>query len=61
LEDVVTTGGSSQKAIDRLREAGFKPVATLTVVDRQQGGEELLTKQGLKFLRLATLEDVRGA
>jgi orotate phosphoribosyltransferase len=61
LEDVVTTGGSSQKAIDRLVEAGFNPVATLTIVDRQQGGEELLTKQGLRFLKLATLEDIRGA
>jgi orotate phosphoribosyltransferase len=60
LEDVVTTGGSSQKAIDRLIEAGFSPVATLTVVDRQQGGEELLTQQGLKFLKLATLDEVRG-
>jgi orotate phosphoribosyltransferase len=61
LEDVVTTGGSSQKAIDRLKEAGFKPVATLTVVDRQQGGAELLTQQGLKFLSLATIGDIRGA
>jgi orotate phosphoribosyltransferase len=60
LEDVVTTGGSSQKAIERLQEAGFKPVATLTVVDRQQGGAELLTQQGLKFLALATLEEIRG-
>ena len=61
LEDVVTTGGSSQKAIDRLTEAGFKPLATLTVVDRQQGGSELLTSQGLKFLSLATLDEVRGS
>jgi orotate phosphoribosyltransferase len=61
LEDVVTTGGSSQKAIDRLNEAGYKPVATLTVVDREQGGAELLTKQGLKFLSLATIGDIRSA
>jgi orotate phosphoribosyltransferase len=61
LEDVVTTGGSSQKAIDRLNDAGYKPVATLTIVDREQGGAELLTKQGLKFLSLATLSDIRGA
>lgn len=61
LEDVVTTGGSSQKAIDRLREAGFKPVATLTVVDRQQGGAELLSQQGLKFLSLATIGDIKSA
>jgi orotate phosphoribosyltransferase len=61
LEDVVTTGGSSQKAIERLREAGFKPVAVLTVVDREQGGAELLGQQGLKFISLALLGDIRGA
>ncbi|MGZ3698784.1 MAG: orotate phosphoribosyltransferase, partial [Bdellovibrionota bacterium] len=30
LEDVVTTGMSSMKAIERLREAGYNPVAGLT-------------------------------
>jgi orotate phosphoribosyltransferase len=61
LEDVVTTGGSSLKAIERLREAGFNPVAVLTVVDREQGGTETLGKQGLKLISLALLEDIRRA
>jgi orotate phosphoribosyltransferase len=61
LEDVVTTGGSSLKAIERLREAGFNPVAVLTVVDREQGGAEFLAKQGLKYLVLATISQVREA
>jgi orotate phosphoribosyltransferase len=61
LEDVVTTGGSSLKAIERLREAGFHPVAVLTVVDREQGGAETFEKQGIQFLSLARLSDIRGA
>ncbi|MDR3608753.1 MAG: orotate phosphoribosyltransferase [Oligoflexia bacterium] len=60
IEDVVTTGGSSIKAIERLREAGYNPVATLTVVDRQQGGAEAIMKLGLKFFALATIQDIRG-
>jgi len=60
LEDVVTSGGSSLKAIERLREAGYKPVAVLTVVDREQGGAELFAKAGVKFLRMITLRDVQG-
>lgn len=60
LEDVVTTGGSSIKAIERLREAGYNPVATLTVVDRQQGGAEALAAQGLRFFSLLTLEDIQS-
>jgi orotate phosphoribosyltransferase len=61
LEDVVTTGGSSLKAIERVREAGYDPVAVLTVVDREQGGAEIFSKAGVKFLALATLEDVKKA
>jgi orotate phosphoribosyltransferase len=61
LEDVVTTGGSSIKAIERLREAGYKPVAVLTVVDREQGGAEAFEAVGVKYLRLATLAQVQAA
>lgn len=59
LEDVVTTGGSSLKAIARLKEAGYNPVAALTVVDRQQGGAEAIEKTGVRFLSLITLEEVQ--
>ncbi len=58
LEDVVTTGGSSLQAVERLREAGFLPVAALTVVDREQGGAEKLLAQGIELLRLLTIRDV---
>lgn len=58
VEDVCTTGGSSLKAIDRLRDAGYHPVAVLTVVDRRQGAEEAFTRKGLRFLSLATIGDI---
>jgi orotate phosphoribosyltransferase len=61
LEDVVTTGGSSVQAIERLREAGYDPVAVLTVVDREQGGREAFEKLGLKFFALARLSEVQAA
>jgi orotate phosphoribosyltransferase len=60
LEDVVTTGGSSLKAIERLREAGYNPVAALTVVDREQGGAEKIRQTGVKFLSLVTISEIRG-
>jgi orotate phosphoribosyltransferase len=59
LEDVVTTGGSSIIAIERLREAGYKPTAVLTVVDREEGGAEKIAALGLKFMRLATLREIQ--
>lgn len=59
LEDVVTTGGSSLKAIERLRDAGYRPLAALTVVDREQGGAEAIRAAGVEFLSLCTLRDVQ--
>jgi orotate phosphoribosyltransferase len=61
LEDVVTTGGSSIQAVHRLREAGFNPLAVLTVVDREQGGEAEIRKLGLDFLKLTTLKEVQSS
>lgn len=61
LEDVVTTGGSSIKAIERLREAGYKPVAVVTVVDREQGGADAFAAVGVKYLALTTLQKVMDA
>ena len=59
LEDVVTTGGSSLKAIERLKSAGFKPTTVLTVVDREAGGREVFEKIGVRFLALATLAEIQ--
>lgn len=60
LEDVVTTGGSSLQAIERLRAEGYDPVAVLTVVDREEGGEAALRAAGLEFLRLLSISEIRG-
>ena len=61
VEDVVTTGGSSVKAIERVREAGYSVCAVLTIVDREQGGAEAFAKLQVPLIRLLTLADVRGA
>lgn len=61
LEDVVTTGGSSILAIEKLRDAGYNPLAALTVVDREQGGAKKITALGVRFLSLMSLVEVRAA
>jgi orotate phosphoribosyltransferase len=60
LEDVVTTGGSALKAVDRLREAGYKVDRVLAVVDRQQGGAELYAQHGLAFEALFSIVDLQA-
>lgn len=40
IEDVITTGASTLKAIESSREAGFEIIKVLALVDRQEGGSE---------------------
>ena len=47
LEDVVTTGGSSIKAVEKLRDAGYVVERVVTVVDRQEGGIDAMIDAGL--------------
>ena len=58
LEDVVTTGGSSLKAVHQLREAGYTVERVVTIVDRQEGGLEAMTAAGLELRSLFLLEEV---
>lgn len=60
LEDTATTGGSALKAVDRLREAGFKVEAVVSVVDREEGAREAITARGLKFFSLCSLPEIRS-
>ena len=40
----MTTGGSTLKAIEATESAGHEVVAVICLVDREQGGRELLKK-----------------
>ena len=40
IDDVITTGGSTIKAIERAREAGLEVALVLALVDREEGGRE---------------------
>ncbi|MEB3266632.1 MAG: orotate phosphoribosyltransferase [Cyanobacteriota bacterium] len=58
LEDVVTTGGSSLLAVERLRQAGYRVERVVTIVDRQEGGLAAMTAAGLELRSLVLLEEV---
>jgi orotate phosphoribosyltransferase len=59
LEDVVTTGQSALKAVDRLRQAGYTVNQIIALVDRQQGGAELYQQQGLQFQSVFSIQDIQ--
>ena len=57
IEDVVTTGGSALKAIERCRVESPEPVACLALVDRLEGGREAIEAQGVPLQALFTRAD----
>jgi len=60
VEDVVTTGGSTVKAIERVREEGFEVAGVVSVLDRLAGGAEAIAaaSDGAPYEPLTTIDDV---
>lgn len=57
VEDVVTTGGSSLLAIERVEDFGCEVVQVLTIIDRMEGGAANFKDNGYAFESLLTIED----
>ena len=57
LEDVVTTGGSSLKAVEKLRAAGATVVGIVALVDRLEGGAEAIRAAGIPLVAICTRRD----
>ena len=60
LEDVVTTGQSAWKAVERLRDAGYTVNTVLALVDRQQGGSDFYAEKALRFEALLSIADIKA-
>jgi orotate phosphoribosyltransferase len=57
LEDVVTTGGSSLKALEVLKAAGCEVAGIVALVDRLEGGREAIEAAGVQLITIATRRD----
>ena len=58
VEDVTTSGGSALYGIETLRAAGARADRVVTVVDREQGAEEKLIKQGIHLFSLVKVSQI---
>jgi orotate phosphoribosyltransferase len=60
VEDVVTTGGSTVSAIERVLEEGLRVVGVVSVLDRLAGGADAIrdASGGAPYTPLATIDDV---
>lgn len=57
VEDVVTTGGSSLKAIEHCEAVGLKVKRVLAIIDRLEGGREAFAEKGYELSTLFTVKD----
>lgn len=58
IEDVITTGGSTIKAIERAKKCGLKVLGVIVLIDRQEGGKENIEAKGVKVETLLTREEI---
>ena len=57
VDDVITTGGSTIKAIERMRDSGLDVVKAVVMVDREEGGRENIEQLGVEVLALYKRQD----
>lgn len=59
VEDVVTTGGSTVRAIERIKEEGLEVAGVTAVVDRLAGGADAIAQAaGAPFRPLLTIDEL---
>jgi orotate phosphoribosyltransferase len=59
VEDVVTTGGSTMHALERLRDEGRRVVGVVSVLDRLAGGGSAIEDAAdAPYVALTTIDDV---
>jgi len=61
VDDVVTTGGSTLKAIQAATQHGFEVVKVIVLVDRLEGGDEKVSSLGIPYEAVFTLNDIATA
>jgi orotate phosphoribosyltransferase len=58
VDDVVTSGASLLRSIERLAAEGYQPVQVLAILDRLEGGREAIEAAGYKLQAIFTRDDL---
>jgi len=61
IEDVVTTGASTLRAIERAEESGLVVSRVLAIVDRNEGGAGPIAEKGYRLEPMFLKEDIENA
>jgi orotate phosphoribosyltransferase len=60
VDDVITTGGSTLKAVDAIEREGGRVAFALVLVDREEGGREAIEARGIHVVSLFTRSSLLG-
>ncbi|MGH7161977.1 MAG: phosphoribosyltransferase family protein, partial [Planctomycetota bacterium] len=61
VDDVMTTGGSTLAAMDRvIEEWNADVVAAFSIVDRESGARDVFAQKGIAFHALVKLSELRA-
>lgn len=61
VEDVVTTGGSTFKAIESAKSEGLQVLGVIALVDREENNAAAMLREQLPFVSIFTRTDIRKA
>ncbi len=59
LEDVITTGGSTLKAIAGAREFGLEVLKVIVLVDREEGGRDAVAREAPQVEAVCAIADLK--
>ncbi len=59
VDDVITTGGSTIRAIEAAKDFGLQVVKVIVLVDREEGGKEAIEKLGARVEAVFTLTELK--
>jgi len=60
VEDVVTTGASTLRAVERAEQEGLVVSLVLVLVDREEGGRENIEEKGYRLVSLFGRREIAG-
>ncbi len=58
VDDLITAGSTLSSTIQAARDAGAETIAAFVVVDRLEGGRQLLESLGVALTSLLTIQDL---
>jgi len=58
IEDVITSGASTIKAIERAQKEGLEVIGVMVLIDRQEGGREVVESKGFSVEVILTREEI---